>query len=60
MLSRQGLTLARRWLASGNELTLDLSDPRFLVAVSFLLGTSPWPLWNFIERTAERVTGQAG
>ena len=45
-------------LASGNQLTLDLSDPRILVAVSFLLGTSPWPLWNFIEDTAKRVTGR--
>jgi len=46
-------------LASGNQLTLDLSDPRIMAAVSFLLGTSPWPLWNFIEDTAKRVTGRA-
>jgi len=46
-------------LAGGNQLTLDLSDPRILVAVSFLLGTSPWPLWNFVENTAKRVTGRA-
>jgi len=46
-------------LTSGNQLTLDLSDSRILVAVSFLLGTSPWPLWDFIERTAKRVTGGA-
>jgi hypothetical protein len=45
-------------LASGNQLTLDLSDPRILVAVSFLLGTSPWPLWDFVEDTAKRVTGR--
>jgi len=45
-------------LASGNQLSLDLSDPRIMVAVSFLLGTSPWPLWNFIENTAKRVTGR--
>jgi hypothetical protein len=45
-------------LASTNQLTLDLSDPRILVAVSFLLGTSPWPLWGFIEDTAKRVTGR--
>jgi hypothetical protein len=25
---------------------------------SFLLGTSPWPLWGFIEDTAKRVTGR--
>ena len=46
-------------LASGNQLTLDLSDPRILVAVSFLLGTSPWPLWNFVEDTAKRIAGRA-
>ncbi len=45
-------------LAGGNKLTLDLSDPRIMVAVSFLLGTSPWPLWNFVEDTAKRVTGR--
>ncbi len=41
-------------LASSNELVLDLSDPRVMVAFSFLLGTIPWPLWNFIENTAEK------
>lgn len=42
---------------SGNQLTLDLSDPRILVAFSFLLGSSPWPLWDFIQNTAKRFTG---
>ncbi len=41
-------------LASSNELVLDLSDPRVMVAFSFLLGTIPWPLWNFIESTAKK------
>jgi hypothetical protein len=41
-------------LASGNALTLDLSDPRVMVAFSFLMGTIPWPLYNFIESTAKR------
>jgi hypothetical protein len=45
-------------LASGNQLTLDLSDPRILAAFSFLLGSSPWPLWDFIEDTAKRITGR--
>jgi hypothetical protein len=44
-------------LAGGNELTLDLSDLRVMVAFSFLLGTIPWPLWNFIEGTAKRFPG---
>jgi len=45
-------------LAGGNQLTIDLSDPRILAAVSFLLGSSPWPLWDFIEGTAKRITGK--
>ena len=47
-------------LASGNTLTLDLSDPRVMVAFSFLLGTIPWPLWNFIESTAEKFPSGIG
>ena len=47
-------------LAGGNELTVDLSEPSIMVAVSFLLGTIPWPLWNFIEDTAERFAGGLG
>jgi hypothetical protein len=47
-------------LAGGNELTVDLSEPSIMVAVSFLLGTVPWPLWNFIEDTAERFAGGLG
>jgi hypothetical protein len=47
-------------LASGNQLTLDLSDPRILIAVSFLLASSPWQVWGFIQDTAERITGKLG
>lgn len=47
-------------LAGGNELTVDLSEPSIMVAVSFLLGTIPWPLWNFIQATAERFAGGMG
>lgn len=47
-------------LAGGNQLTVDLSEPSIMVAVSFLLGTIPWPLWNFIEDTAERFAGRLG
>lgn len=45
-------------LAGSNELTIDLSDPRIMVAFAFIIGTSPWPLWNFILGTAKRFTGQ--
>lgn len=47
-------------LATGNSLTLDLSDPRVMVAFSFLLGTIPWPLWNFITNTAEKFPSGIG
>lgn len=45
-------------LAGSNEVKLDLSDPRLLVAVSFLLGSRPWSVWDFVRETAGRVTGQ--
>lgn len=41
---------------SGNEVRLDLSDPRVLVAVSFILGSRPWSLRDFVQRTAEKIT----
>jgi hypothetical protein len=44
-------------ITTGSALTLDLSDPRIMVAVAFLLGVVPWPLWNFIESTGRRVVG---
>ena len=44
-------------LSGGSEVTLDLSQLPILIAVSFLLGSSPWPLWNLIERSAKSITG---
>jgi len=55
ILSLATLTLT---LANDNQISLDLSDPNIMIAIAFLLGTSPWPLWRFIEDTAKRVTGQ--
>jgi hypothetical protein len=45
-------------LANKNEIALDLSVPTIMVAFAFIIGTSPWPLWNFILNTARRFTGQ--
>lgn len=45
-------------LAGGNNLTIDLSEPTIMVAVSFVLGTIPWPLWRFIEDMGKRLSGQ--
>jgi hypothetical protein len=45
-------------LATNNEVTLDLSEPSIMIAFSFIIGTAPWPLWNFIEDSARRFTGQ--
>jgi hypothetical protein len=47
-------------LANTNEVALDLSVPTVMVAFAFIIGTSPWPLWNFILNTAKRFTGQFG
>jgi len=46
-------------LAGGNEVSLDLSDPRIMAAFSFLIATSPWPLWEFVQETAGKITSQA-
>jgi len=45
-------------LANNNEIAIDLSVPAIMVAFAFIIGTSPWPLWNFILDTAKRFTGQ--
>ena len=45
-------------LANSNEIAIDLSVPAIMVAFAFIIGTSPWPLWNFILDTAKRFTGQ--
>jgi hypothetical protein len=45
-------------LASNSEVTIDLSEPSVLIAFSFIIGTVPWPLWNFIENSARHFTGQ--
>jgi hypothetical protein len=45
-------------LASGNEVTIDLSDPSIMVAFAFVIATLPWVLWRFIENSAKRFTGQ--
>ena len=46
-------------LANSNEVTIDLSLPSLMVAFAFIIGTSPWPLWNFILDTAKRFVGHA-
>lgn len=43
-------------LTEGNQLDLDLSDPRLLVAVAFLIGSRPWGLWGFLRETARKIT----
>jgi hypothetical protein len=45
-------------LANNNTVTIDLSEPSIMIAFSFVIGTAPWPLWNFIEDTARRFTSQ--
>ena len=55
LLSQVTLTFT---LANSNEVTIDLSEPALMVAFAFIIGTSPWPLWNFILESARRFTGQ--
>ena len=62
------LALVLVWLLSTVELTvtfvgdnnlqLDLSDPRLLAAVSFLIGSRPWDVWDVLQETAGKITGR--
>lgn len=45
-------------LANSNEIAIDLSIPTIMVAFAFIIGTSPWPLWEFILNSVKRFTGQ--
>jgi len=47
-------------LANSNEITIDLAVPSLMIAFAFIIGTSPWPLWNFILNAAKRFIGQLG
>jgi hypothetical protein len=57
LLSQVTMTFA---LANSNQVTVDLSAPGIMVAFAFIIGSSPWPLWNFILNTAKRFTSQLG
>lgn len=56
LLSRTTLQLT----VAGNQVQLNLSDPRILAAVSFVIGSRPWILWGFITETAEKVLSAGG
>lgn len=55
LLSQVSMTFT---LANSNQVTIDLSVPTIMIAFAFIIGTSPWPLWNFILNTAKRFTSQ--
>ena len=55
LLSQVSMTFT---LANSNKVTIDLSVPTIMIAFAFIIGTSPWPLWNFILNTAKRFTSQ--
>ena len=44
--------------STSNKLSLDLSDANIMIAVAFLLGVSPWPLWNFVQGTSKKILGE--
>ncbi len=45
-------------LGGNTDITLDLSRLPILIAVSFILGTCPWPIWDFIEKSAKKIIGE--
>lgn len=51
LLSRVDLSFT---LADSNTVNLSLSEPAIMVAFAFIIGTVPWPLWNFIKNSAEQ------
>ncbi|HSN74034.1 MAG TPA: carboxypeptidase regulatory-like domain-containing protein [Anaerolineae bacterium] len=54
LLSQVTLTIE---IAGMSDVRLDLSDPRILAAVSFLISAQPWALWDFARQTGGRLTG---
>jgi hypothetical protein len=54
LLSQVTLSLT---LTNNTALRIDLSDPRLLAAVAFLIGVQPWNTWRFIRETAGQLTG---
>jgi hypothetical protein len=50
LLSTVNLTFT---LAEDNTVNISLSEPAIMVAFAFMIGTVPWPLWNFIRKSAE-------
>ena len=51
LLSTVDLTFT---LADSNTVNLSLSEPAIMVAFAFIIGTVPWPLWNYIKNTADQ------
>lgn len=51
LLSQIDLTFT---LADNNTVNISLSEPAIMVAFAFIIGTTPWPLWNFIRKSAEK------
>ena len=41
----------------GNEVQLDLGDPRILAVVSFLIGLNFWKFWDLLQQVSDRIPG---
>jgi hypothetical protein len=54
LLSQVTLSLT---LTNNTDLQINLSDPRLLAAVAFLIGVRPWDTWRFIRERAGQLTG---
>ena len=43
---------------ASNKLSIDLSEPNLMIAVAFLMGVAPWPLWNFVLGISKNILGR--
>jgi flagellar biosynthesis protein FliQ len=41
-----------------SEVALDVSDPRLLVALSFIIAARPWAMLNFVREAGSRFFSQ--
>jgi hypothetical protein len=44
-------------ISGGNEVQLDLGDPRILAAFSFLIGLNFWKAWDFLLGVSDHIPG---
>ncbi len=45
---------------AAGDVKLELTDPKILAAISFLIGSRFWSVWGFLQDTGDKITGQTG